>query len=83
MKDGRYRRLTIKINRPERKARIPARLLRSSRLSSHANKDERERQLQEQLASDLPATDVEVYLRHITSATMTGRHRPAFTCPYL
>jgi hypothetical protein len=61
MKDGRYRRLTIKINRPNVKLEYRPGYYAPADYK-HANKDERERQLQEQLASDLPATDVEVYL---------------------
>src|ERR1700734_2545784 len=60
-KDGRYRRLTIKINRPNVKLEYRPGYYAPADYK-HANKDERERQLQEQLASDLPATDVEVYL---------------------
>jgi VWFA-related protein len=61
MRDGRYRRLTIKINRPNVKLEYRPGYYAPADYK-HANKDERERQLQEQLASDLPATDVEVYL---------------------
>jgi VWFA-related protein len=61
LKDGRYRRLTIKINRPNVKLEYRPGYYAPADYK-HANKDERERQLQEQLASDLPATDVEVYL---------------------
>src|ERR1700734_1299382 len=60
-KDGRYRRLSIKINRPNVKLEYRPGYYAPADYK-HANKDERERQLQEQLASDLPATDVEVYL---------------------
>jgi len=61
MKDGRYRRLTIKINRPNVKLEYRPGYYAPADYR-HANHEERERQLQEQLASDLPATDVEVYL---------------------
>jgi VWFA-related protein len=60
-RDGRYRKLTIKINRPGIKLEYrpgyyaPADFL-------HAGKEDRERDLEEQLASDLPATDMAVYL---------------------
>ncbi len=62
LRDGRYRRLTIKINRPNVKMEYRPGYYAPADYK-HANKDERERQLQEQLASDLPATDVEVYLQ--------------------
>ncbi|RXS98144.1 VWA domain-containing protein [Silvibacterium dinghuense] len=61
-KDGRYRRLTIKVNRPDVKLEYrpgyyaPADFL-------HSNREDRERQLEDELASDLPATDVAVYLQ--------------------
>src|SRR3984885_11968980 len=61
VRDGRYRRLTIKINQPNVKIEYRPGYYAPADYK-HANKDERERQLQEQLASDLPATDVEVYL---------------------
>src|SRR6201999_4611117 len=47
----------------------------------HANRDERERQLQEQLASDLPATDVEVYLQAYYFRSDTGAGQPRFDVP--
>jgi VWFA-related protein len=60
-RDGRYRKLTIKVNRPGVKLEYrpgyyaPADFL-------HAGHEDRERELDEQLASDLPATDMAVYL---------------------
>jgi VWFA-related protein len=60
-KDGRYRRLTIKINRADLKMEYrpgyyaPADFV-------HSNREDRERELEDELASDLPATDVAVYL---------------------
>ena len=47
----------------------------------HANKDERERQLQEQLASDLPATDVEVYLQAYYFRSDAGGASPRYYVP--
>src|SRR5271166_3104629 len=61
LRDGRYRRHTIKINRPNVKMEYRPGYYAPADYK-HANKDERERQLQEQLASDLPATDVAVYM---------------------
>ncbi len=60
-RDGRYRKLTIKINRPGVKLEYrqgyyaPADFV-------HSGHEDRERELEEQLASDLPATDMAVYL---------------------
>ena len=60
-RDGHYRHLTIRINRPgvhldyRRGYYAPADF-------RHSGKEDRERQLQEQLASDLPATDLAIYL---------------------
>ena len=60
-RDGRYRKLTVKIDRPGVKLEYrpgyyaPADFERSG-------KEDRERDLEEQLASDLPATDMAVYL---------------------
>jgi VWFA-related protein len=71
LKDGRYRRLTIKINRPNVKLEYRPGYYAPADYK-HANKDERERQLQEQLASDLPATDVEVYLEAYYFRNDTG-----------
>jgi hypothetical protein len=47
----------------------------------HANKDERERQLQEQLSTDLPATDVEVYLQAYYFRSDNGSGTPHFDVP--
>ena len=61
VRDGKYRRLTIKVNRPGVKLEYrpgyyaPADFV-------HSGKEDRERDLEEQLASDLPATDIAVYL---------------------
>jgi VWFA-related protein len=60
-KDGRYRRLTIKINRPDVKMEYRPGYYAPADYQ-HSNREDRERQLEDQLASDLPATDVAVYL---------------------
>src|SRR5277367_4873483 len=79
-KDGRYRRLSIKINRPNLKLEYRPGYYAPADYK-HANKDERERQLQEQLASDLPATDVEVYLQAYYFRSDTGTAAPRFSVP--
>ncbi len=79
-KDGRYRRLTIKINRPNVKLEYRPGYYAPADYK-HANKDERERQLQEQLASDLPATDVEVYLEAYYFRSDAGSGTPRYYVP--
>jgi VWFA-related protein len=79
-KDGRYRRLTIKINRPNLKLEYRPGYYAPADFR-HANKDERERQLQEQLATDLPATDVELYLEAYYFRNDTGAGNPRFYVP--
>src|ERR1700678_2739375 len=80
VKDGRYRRLTIKINRPNVKLEYRPGYYAPADYR-HANHEERERQLQEQLASDLPATDVEVYLQAYYFRSDTGTAAPRFYVP--
>jgi VWFA-related protein len=80
VKDGRYRRLTIKINRPNVKLEYRPGYYAPADYR-HANKDERERQLQEQLNSDLPATDVELYLQAYYFRSDTGTAAPRFSVP--
>lgn len=60
-RDGRYRKLTIKINRPGIKLEYRHGYYAPSDFA-HTGKEDRERELQEELASDLPATDIPVYL---------------------
>jgi len=61
LRDGRYRRLTIKINRPGVKLEYRPGYYAPADFK-HSGKEDRERELGEQLASDLPATDMAVYL---------------------
>ena len=61
-RDGRYRRLTIKVDRGDVKLEYRPGYYAPADYQ-HATKDERERQLEEELASDLPATDMAVYLQ--------------------
>ncbi len=60
-RDGKYRKLTIKINRPGIKLEYRPGYYAPADFK-HSGKEDRERELEEQLASDLPATDMAVYL---------------------
>ena len=60
-RDGKYRKLTIKVNRPGMKLDYRPGYYAPSDFA-HTGKEDREQQLEEQLASDLPATDMAVYL---------------------
>jgi len=61
LRDGRYRKLTVKLNRPGVKLEYRPGYYAPADFK-HAGKEDRERELQEQLASDLPATDMALYL---------------------
>jgi VWFA-related protein len=61
LRDGRYRKLTIKVNRPGVKLEYRPGYYAPADFQ-HAGKEDRERELEEQLTSDLPATDMAVYL---------------------
>jgi VWFA-related protein len=80
LQDGRYRRLTVKINRPNVKLEYRPGYYAPADYK-HANRDERERQLQEQLATDLPATDVEVFLQAYYFRSDNGNGQPRFYVP--
>ncbi|HEY1902865.1 MAG TPA: VWA domain-containing protein [Terracidiphilus sp.] len=60
-RDGKYRKLTIKINRPGVKLEYRPGYYAPADFK-HSGHEDRERELEEQLASDLPATDMAVYL---------------------
>ena len=60
-RDGKYRKLTIKINRPGIKLEYRPGYYAPADFK-HSGKEDRERELDEELASDLPATDMAVYL---------------------
>ena len=61
-RDGSYRRLTIKVDRKDVKLEYRPGYYAPADFQ-HSTKEDRERELQEELTSDLPATDVEVYLQ--------------------
>ena len=61
VRDGKYRRLTIKVNRPGIKLECRPGYYAPADFK-HSGREDRERELEEQLASDLPATDMAVYL---------------------
>jgi VWFA-related protein len=61
LRDGRFRKLTIKINRPNVKLEYRPGYYAPADFK-HSGHEDRERELQEQLASDLPATDMAVYM---------------------
>jgi VWFA-related protein len=60
-RDGRYRKLTVKINRADVKLEYRPGYYAPADYQ-HSTHEDRERQLEDQLASDLPATDVAVYM---------------------
>jgi VWFA-related protein len=60
-RDGKYRKLTIKINRSGIKLEYRPGYYAPADFK-HTGKEDRERDLEEQLSSDLPATDIALYL---------------------
>jgi VWFA-related protein len=60
-RDGRYRKLTIKIDRPGIKLEYRPGYYAPADFK-HSGKEDRERDLDDQLASDLPATDMALYM---------------------
>ena len=60
-RDGKYRRLRIRIARPGIKLEYRQGYYAPADFR-HSGREDRERELQEQLASDLPATDIAVYM---------------------
>ncbi|WP_114210535.1 VWA domain-containing protein [Acidisarcina polymorpha] len=61
-RDGRYRKLTVKINRNDVKLDYRQGYYAPADFK-HSTNEDRERELDEELASQLPATDVAVYLQ--------------------
>jgi VWFA-related protein len=60
-RDGRYRRITVKVNTPGAKVDF-RRGYYAPADYQHSNKEDKELQLQEELASELPTTDLPLYL---------------------
>jgi VWFA-related protein len=60
-RDGKFRKLTIKINRPGIKLEYRPGYYAPADFQ-HSGREDREQDLNDQLASDLPATDVAVYM---------------------
>jgi VWFA-related protein len=60
-RDGHFRRITVRVNRPGLKLDFRRGYYAPADFQ-HSTREERERQLDEELASELPATDLPVYL---------------------
>ncbi len=60
-RDGKYRKLTVKIDRPGVKLEYRPGYYAPADFR-HSGKEDREQELEDQLASDLPATDMAVYM---------------------
>ena len=60
-RDGKYRKLTVKIDKPGIKLEYRPGYYAPADFK-HSGKEDREQELEDQLASDLPATDMAVYL---------------------
>jgi VWFA-related protein len=60
-RDGKYRKLTVKIDRPGIKLEYRPGYYAPADFR-HSGKEDREQELEDQLASDLPATDMAVYM---------------------
>jgi VWFA-related protein len=60
-RDGKFRRITVRINRPGLKLEYRKGYYAPADFQ-HSNKEDRELQLEEEIASDFPTTDLPVYL---------------------
>src|SRR5229473_3075975 len=60
LKDGKYRRLRVQVNRPDLRLEFRPGYY-AGRDFGHLNRADREQQLQDELAAELPETDVAVY----------------------
>lgn len=61
LRDGRYRRISVRVNRPGLKLDFRRGYYAPADFK-HSNQQDRESQLEQELASDLPTTDLPVYL---------------------
>ncbi|MGB6190921.1 MAG: VWA domain-containing protein [Terracidiphilus sp.] len=72
-RDGKYRKLRIKVNRPGVKLEYRLGYYAPADFR-HSGHEDRERELDEELASDLPATDIAVYLDAMYFMTDDNRY---------
>jgi VWFA-related protein len=72
-RDGKYRKLTVKVKRPGVKIEYRPGYYAPSDFK-HSGNEDREQQLEDQLASDLPATDMAVYLDTMFFKLDEGRY---------
>ncbi len=72
-RDGKYRKLRIKVNRPGVKLEYRPGYYAPADFR-HSGHEDRERELDEELASDLPATDIAVYLDAMYFMTDENRY---------
>ena len=72
-RDGSFRHLTVKLNRPDVKLEFRPGYYAPADFQ-HSKTEDREAQLNEQLRSDLPATDVSVYLQALYFRTEDNRY---------
>jgi len=61
VRDGRFRRITVRLNRPDLKL-VYRRGYYAPADFRHTNREDRENELEQELASDLPSTDLPVFL---------------------
>ena len=62
VRDGSFRKLTIKVNTPNAKLEYRPGYYAPADYK-HSNAEDRDRQLEQELASDLPSTDMTVYMQ--------------------
>jgi VWFA-related protein len=73
VRDGKYRKLEIRVNRPDLKLSYRPGYYAPADFR-HANGEQRERDLEAALNTDLPATDMPVYLEPFFFRDATGRY---------